>query len=96
MRTPLLLSGLLLSASLLAQAPPLTAPVEKPSRGSRVLSAVLAGAGLGVIAYHEAMYASRQESRYNPERRNNAHLLVGGGMVMAGVTACIVGCKGSK
>lgn len=96
MRTPLLLSGLLLSASLLAQSPPLLAPAQKPSRAARIVSAVLAGGGLALIAYHEAMYASRQESRYNPERRNNAHLLVGGGMVMAGVTVCIVGCKGSK
>lgn len=96
MRTPLLLSGLLLSASLLAQSPPLIAPVQKPSRAARIVSAVLAGGGLALIAYHETVVASRQEVKYNSASRNNAHLMVGGGMVLAGVTVCIVGCKGRK
>ena len=69
-----------------AQAPPLTAAHREESRGMKVAGLVVGGLGLGFIAYYEAMYASRQDVRYNAEKRNNPHLLVGGAMISVGFT----------
>ena len=77
---------LLAAPTALAQAPPLTAAQREESRGMKVAGLVVGGLGLGFIAYHEAMYASRQDVRYNAEKRNNSHLLVGGAMISVGFT----------
>jgi len=77
---------LLAAPTALAQAPPLTAAQREESRGMKVAGLVVGGLGLGFIAYHEAMYASRQDVRYSAEKRNNSHLLVGGAMISVGFT----------
>ena len=87
-----MLAALLLSAATNAhaQAPPLTAAHREESRGMKVAGSVFAGLGLGVIAYQEVKYASRQNVRYNREPRNNMHLLLGGAMFAVGFSVRIM------
>lgn len=56
----------------------------------KVAGVVVASLGLGFIAYHEAIYASRQDVRYNAEKRNNSHLLLGGAMISVGFAVRIL------